>query len=106
MSSDDTMVKALKNDPRTVELSAARRAMVDYVICLTETPWAVDESMIIAMREQGLSDEAISVTNLVACFFAWCNRVVDGLGVQLEDYWPEAVRADEERVRSTPPGQG
>ena len=71
---------------------------------LNETPWAVTEKHVIAMRDNGFSDEAISVTNLVACFFAWCNRVVDGLGAPLEDYWPEEIRAREEEVKSTPPG--
>ena len=99
-------MKALKKDPRVAEVSTARRAMLDYVICLTETPWAVDEAMIVRMRDAGLSDEAISVANLVTCFFAWCNRVLDGLGAPLEDYWPEAVRDDEPRVRSTPAGGG
>jgi alkylhydroperoxidase family enzyme len=78
--------------------------MLDYVNVLTETPWAVTEKHVIAMRDNGFSDEAISVTNLVACFFAWCNRVVDGLGAPLEDYWPEEIRAREEEVKSTPPG--
>lgn len=78
--------------------------MLDYVNVLTETPWAVTEQHVIAMRDNGFSDEAISVTNLVACFFAWCNRVVDGLGAPLEDYWPEEIRAREEEVKSTPPG--
>ena len=99
------MIEGLRTDPRGVEVTPVRRAMLDYVICLTETPWAVDESMIVRMREAGLSDEAISVANLVTCFFAWCNRVVDGLGAPLEDYWPEEVRADEARVRSRPPGE-
>ena len=82
---------SLKADPRTADVTPARRAMLDYVNVLTETPWAVTEAHVVAMRENGYSDQAIAVTNLVACFFAWCNRVVDGLGV--EDFCPEDVRA-------------
>ncbi len=67
--------------------------MLDYVVCLTKTPWAVTREHVTAMRETGFSDQAIAVTNLVASFFAWCNRVVDGLGVPLEDDWPAEVRA-------------
>lgn len=94
---------ALKKDPRGAKVSPARRAMLDYVIAVTETPWAVAEDHVAAMRNQGFSDEAIAVTNLVACFFAWCNRVVDGLGVPMEDFWPEEVRAREAEVKSRAP---
>ena len=97
------MVAGLKADPRTVPVSAARRAMIDYVIVLTEEPWRVTEAHVAAMRAAGLTDQAIAVTNLVACFFAWCNRVVDGLGVTLEDSWPEEVRAREEAVKRGEP---
>ena len=95
---------SLRHDPRTAEVSPARRAMLDYVTCLTETPWAVTEDLVVRMRETGFSDEAISVTNLVACFFAWCNRVVDGLGVPMEDFWPADVKAREVRIKQTAPG--
>ena len=76
--------------------------MLDYVIALTETPWAVTRKQVEAMREHGFSDEAITVVNLVACFFAWCNRVVDGLGIELEDFWPQEVQAREAAVKARP----
>ena len=66
--------------------------MLDYVIILTETPWLVKQEHVQAMRTQGFSDEAISVVNLVTCFFAWCNRIVDGLGVPFESSWSEEIR--------------
>lgn len=31
--------------------------------------------------------------NQVVSYFNYVNRVVDGLGVELEDSWPENVRA-------------
>ena len=78
--------------------------MLDYVICLTETPWKVSEEHVQRMRDAGFSDQAIAVTNLVACYFAWCNRIVDGLGVPLEDFWPQEVRDREPRIKQTTPG--
>ena len=93
-------MQSLKHDPRNARVSPPRRALLDYVIALTETPWAVTEDQVVQMRQQGFSDEAIAVTNLVACFFAWCNRVVDGLGVPMEDFWPEAIRAREAEVKN------
>ena len=37
------------------------------------------------MRAAGFSDQAIFEANQIAGFFAWVNRTVDGLGVELED---------------------
>ena len=72
--------------------------MLDYVVVLTETPWKVERAHVEAMRAQGFSDQAIAVINLVACFFAWCNRIVDGLGVPLEAGWSDAARARRDAV--------
>ena len=79
------MVNGLKEDPRTVVVTDARRALLDYVIVLTEKPWLVKETHVRAMREHGYCDEAICVANFVTGFFAWCNRAIDGLGVPLEE---------------------
>ena len=42
-----------------------------------------------ALREAGFDDESILEVNQITGFFAWCNRTVDGLGVELEDGWEE-----------------
>ena len=81
-----------------------QRALLDYVIQLTEAPWAVTEDLVAGMRSAGYSDEAIATANFITGFFAWCNRVVDGLGVPLEEYWDEDIRNREEAVKRTPPG--
>ena len=75
-------------------VTPARRALLDYVIQLTEKPWEVKETHVLAMREHGYSDEAICVANFVTGFFAWCNRAIDGLGVPLEQHaaGPEAQK--------------
>ena len=36
------------------------------------------------MRDAGLSDQAILEANLVVAYFAYANRIADGLGVSLE----------------------
>ena len=45
------------------------------------------EQDVVALRDVGFSDKAILEINLIVGFFAWCNRLVDGLGVELEPYW-------------------
>jgi len=77
----------MKVDYQQAKLTEADRAMLDYVRVLTLTPAKTAESDIIRMRENGFTDKAILEINLIACFFAWCNRLVDGLGVELEDFW-------------------
>ncbi len=44
------------------------------------------------LRVQGLSDRDVVDANQVVAYFNYVNRIVDGLGVELEDYWPEDLR--------------
>jgi uncharacterized peroxidase-related enzyme len=46
-----------------------------------------------ALRRVGLDDRAIVDANQVVAYFNYVNRVVEGLGVELEERWPAAVRA-------------
>ena len=80
---------AIKKDYREADLDAADRAMLDYVRKLTLAPASTSEADIIALREAGFGDKAILEINQIAGFFAWCNRTVDGLGVELEGFWDD-----------------
>ena len=84
---DAEWVAIMKRDYREAELSEADRAMLDYVTVLTVTPAKSAESDIIRLRNAGFSDKAILEINQITGFFAWCNRTVDGLGVEMEDFW-------------------
>lgn len=77
----------MKIDYREASLSKADRAMLDYVYVLTVTPAKTREADIARLRENGFSDSAILDINQITGFFAWCNRIVDGLGVELEGFW-------------------
>ncbi len=77
----------MKQDYRQAEMNEADRAMLDYVAKLTETPAAVEEADVLRLRDAGFEDKAILEINQITGFFAWCNRTVDGLGVELEDFW-------------------
>jgi len=63
--------------------------MLDYVRILTIRPASVTEEDIFRLRDNGFGDKAILEINQIAGFFAWCNRTIDGLGVELEDFWNE-----------------
>ena len=76
----------LKEDYRRLDLEAADRAMLDYADKLTRTPGAMECSDVEALRSAGLSDEAILDINQVVAYYAFVNRLADGLGVELESW--------------------
>jgi uncharacterized protein YciW len=67
-------------------------ALMRYAVKLSLTPWAVTRSDILGLRDAGLSDRDIVDANQVISYFAYANRVTDGLGVELEEAWPPDVR--------------
>jgi len=77
----------LKVDFRQAELSLADRAMCEYVEKLTLKPWKMVEADVVALREAGFSDSAILDINQVTGYYAYVNRLADGLGVELEEFW-------------------
>jgi alkylhydroperoxidase family enzyme len=65
-------------------VSEADRAMLTYVEKLTLRPWEMIEDDVIALRQNGFSDGAILDINQVTAYYAYVNRLADGLGVGLE----------------------
>lgn len=58
--------------------------MLVYAEKLTLRPWDMVEEDVIALREAGFSDSAILDINQVTGYYAFVNRLADGLGVPLE----------------------
>jgi len=58
--------------------------MLDYAEKLTLKPWDMNESDVIALRDLGFSDSAILDINQVTGYYAFANRLADGLGIELE----------------------
>jgi uncharacterized peroxidase-related enzyme len=84
---DDDLVAVLRTDYRQATLSPSIRAMLDYTHKLTLTPWDMVESDVRTLRGHGFSDRAILDINQITAYYAYVNRVADGLGVPLEDFW-------------------
>jgi uncharacterized peroxidase-related enzyme len=87
LTNDKTLVDGLKQDYRQVELEEADRAMLDYAVKLTLSPWEMVEEDVVALRQAGFSDAAILDINQVTGYYAFVNRLADGLGVELEEFW-------------------
>ena len=80
-------MRQLKQDFRLANLSPVDRAMCEYVEKLTLKPWEMVETDVIALRDAGFSDSAILDINQVTGYYAYVNRLADGLGVELEEFW-------------------
>jgi uncharacterized peroxidase-related enzyme len=80
------LVRALKDDPARAPLDAPTRALLDYARKLALRPWEMERADVEALRAHGFSDR--DVTDLVhnVAFFAYINRVAEGLGVELEPF--------------------
>lgn len=61
--------------------------MLAYAEKLTLTPWRMVVADVAALRAVGFSDVDILDINQVTGYYAYVNRLADGLGVELEDFW-------------------
>lgn len=58
--------------------------MLRYAIKLTQTPDKMVEQDVIDLRQVGFSDRDILHIAEVTAYYAYVNRIADGLGVKLE----------------------
>ena len=58
--------------------------MLDYCAKLTRTPSRVTQADVDSLRGAGYSNAAILDICMVTSYFAFVNRIADGLGVELE----------------------
>ena len=63
--------------------------MLDYAAKLTRAPGAMERADVEKLRAAGWDDRAILDIAQITSYFAFANRLVDGLGVELEPYWTE-----------------
>ena len=61
--------------------------MLDYAAKLTKTPGKMTEKDLAPLRKLGYAARAILDINQITSYYAYVNRVADGLGVVLEDFW-------------------
>ena len=84
---DDELLAALEEDPRAAVGEDPRRAaLVDYVLRLTREPQRMERAQVEALRAVGFTDEDVLAICEVASYYAYVNRIADGLGVELEPH--------------------
>lgn len=70
--------------------------MLEYAVKLTLHPWDMEESDVIRLREAGFGDAAILDINQVTSYYAFANRLADGLGITLETIHQQAGRSKDQ----------
>ena len=92
LTKDEALVKAVTVDHRRAGLPDRQVAMLDFAEGIAQTPPRSSADAVAGLRRHGYSDAAILDVVQVAAYYAFVNRIADGLGVELEEYWPEEVR--------------
>ena len=72
-------------DARTADVAPADRGMLDYALTLTQAPHTVTAERMAALRDAGFDDRGIHDICAVTAYYAFVNRIADGLGVELEE---------------------
>ena len=63
--------------------------MLDYALKLTMEPWNMVEDDVQELRDAGFSNAGILDIAHVTSYYAYVNRLADGLVVDLEPFWEE-----------------
>jgi uncharacterized peroxidase-related enzyme len=80
-------VNQLLEDWRKADLNDKQFAMLKYAEKLTLTPAKMEKSDIEELKAVGFSEKDILDINQIIGYFAYVNRLADGLGVPLEGFW-------------------
>jgi uncharacterized peroxidase-related enzyme len=89
---DDDLAGRIEADYRTADLDPRRLAMLEYAEKLTRTPAAMGAGDVEALRGVGFSDADVLHIAEVTSYYAYVNRIADGLGVDLEPWIWEIER--------------
>jgi len=91
ITNDDEFVKQFVKDYKTSPISDQDKKMLDYAVKLSLEPWNMGEADVQELRDAGFSNPGILDIAHVTGYYAYVNRLADGLGVELETFWKENV---------------
>jgi len=89
---DEIFVKQLAADYTKAALSTKDRVMLQYAVKLTRNLNEMNEEEVRQLRNAGFVDEQILAITLVASYFNFVNRIVEGLGVKFEEQRGEGYK--------------
>lgn len=82
---DDELANAIESDFETAEITPRQRSILQYAHKLTLTPAKMERGDVQQLKDVGLSDSDILHVAEVVGYYAYVNRIADGLGVAVED---------------------
>ena len=68
------------------ELSAAERALLDYVTKVTEAAYRTTDEDVQNLRDHGWTEPQIAEAVYITAMFAFFNRVADAFGISPQGY--------------------
>lgn len=80
----DRLISHLQQDFRQAELELRDLAMLIFSAKLTVQPGEISSEDLQPLRDHGFDDLAIHDIVLCVSYFAFANRIADGLGIDLE----------------------
>lgn len=86
---DDALLTAIEADWSSAAVGDKRMAMLTYSVKLTRTPGDMVAADTDALRVVGFSDRDILDITEVVAYYAYANRIADGLGIETEAWIPD-----------------
>ena len=96
LTGDADLPRRIALDPDGAQLDPADRAMLDYALKVTRTPAAVTAAEVDELRRHGIDDAGLHVICQVTAYYAFVNRMADGLGVETAEWWGDPAHPDVE----------
>ena len=86
MLRDDDLARAIESDFESADLSDRTKEMIRFGLKLTATPGEMTEADVESLRAAGFGDRDILHIVEVVAYYAYANRIADGLGIPLENW--------------------
>ena len=81
---DDALKEQLVTDYRTANITEQDKLILEYAEKITRDPTTVTQDYIDGLKRHDMPDRMLHDIVQVASYFAYVNRLADGLGVELE----------------------
>ncbi|MBA3240995.1 MAG: peroxidase [Acidobacteria bacterium] len=91
LTKDEALVAQLQSDFRSAQINERDRAMLEYAVKLTLEPWNMAKADVEKLQQQNFPDAEILDINQITGYFAFVNRLADGLGVELESFFEKTT---------------
>jgi len=85
---DDALLEAIETDWASAPLDKKRQVMLSFSVKLTVSPSSMNGEDTASLRAAGFSDRDILDITEVVAYYAYANRIADGLGIETESWIP------------------